>query len=193
MKKWLIIGIILTCTAWYIAAVPVDHYLKNKLRKPTPAQIKAAFPKNTRTIFEDSDKFILLSLAGMEASLPNSFELASFIPASGKNPLTPSMFHGYRILGQTEIKNEEIQEHIRAIYDDGISDNHFSAACFSPKHGIRTAKNGQILDIVICFHCSLAKMYLNNEEVAGYHFGSVHQPDFDAVLTDANVPLPHKS
>jgi len=29
--------------------------------------------------------------------------------------------------------------------------------------------------------------------VADYHFGSIHQPDFDAILTDANVPLAHKS
>jgi hypothetical protein len=193
MKKWLIIGIILTCAAWYIAAVPVDHYLRNKLRKPTPVQIKAAFPKNTRTIFEHSDKFILLSLAGMEATLPRPFELTSFILASDTKRLSESMFHNYRILGQTEIKDKDVQKHIRAIYDDGITDTGFSATCFSPKHGVRAIKNGQILDFVICFHCSYAEVFLNNKEVADYHFGSVHRSEFDAILSAANVPLSHKS
>lgn len=192
MKKWFI-GIVLLGVLCWAAIFAVKHYQRNQLRKPTPAQIKAAFPGNTRDIFEHSDKFILLSLAGMEASLPSPFELASFIPVSGKNPSKPSMFHGYRILGQTEIKNEDVREHLRAIYDDGITDNHFSSACFSPKHGIRAIKNGQTVDFVICFHCSLAEVFLNNKEVADYHFGSVHQPEFDAILTGANVPLAHKS
>lgn len=193
MKKWLILGIILTCATWYVVEVPLDHYQRNKLRKPTPAQIKSAFPGNTRDIFEHSDKLILFSLAGMEASISRPFEWISFKPVSGSKSFSRPMFHNYRILGQTEIKDKNIQEHIRAIYDDGITDNHFGFACFSPKHGIRAVKNGETLDMVICFHCSQARMYLNNKEVADYHFGSVHQPDFDAILTDADVPLAHKS
>lgn len=192
MKKW-IIAIVLTGVVSFAAVFAVKRYLRNKLRKPTPAQIKAAFPDNTRDIFEHSDKFILLSLAGMEASLPTPFELTSFIPASNANLLTGSMFHNYRVLGQTEIQNKGVREHIRAIYDDGITDKSFSSACFSPKHGIRAVKNGQTLDFVICFHCSLAHVYLNNKQVAGYHFGSIHRPDFDAILADANVPLARKS
>jgi hypothetical protein len=191
MKKW-IAGLYLTFAVCLAVTFVVNRYLENKLRKPTPAQVKAAFPKNTRDIFEHSDKFILLSLAGMEASLPGSFELASFLPASDTRELTRPMFHHYRILGQTEIKDKDIQERIRAIYDDGISDTHFSHACFSPKHGIRAVKNGRTLDIVICFHCSQAAMYLDDKGVAWSHFGSVHQPEFDAILTAAHVPLPNK-
>jgi len=192
MKKWAI-GILLVTAISFAAIYPIKWYLRNRLEKPTPTQIQKAFPKNTRDIFEHSDKFILLSLAGMEASLPSPFESVSFIPASDPNLLAGSMFHNYRVLGQTEIDDENIQERIRAIFDDGITDRHFSSACFSPKHGIRAVKNGQTLDIVICFHCSLAKMYLNNKPVADYHFGSIHQPDFDAILKDANVPLAEKS
>jgi hypothetical protein len=192
MKKW-IIGLYLTFAVCLAAWFVVNRYLSNKLRKPSPAQIKAAFPDNTRDIFEHSDKFILLSLAGMEASLPRPFEWASFIPISGKNPSQQSMFHGYRILGQTEIRNEDVREHIRAIFDDGIASKGFTAVCFSPRHGIRAVKNGQTLDILICFQCAQQEIFLNNKEVSGSHFGSIHQPELDAILSEANVPLARKS
>jgi hypothetical protein len=189
MRKWFI-GIVLAGVLGFFINCAISWYQKIHLRQPTPAQIHNAFPGNTRTIFEHSDKFVLFSLAGMEASLQSPFALASFIPVSDQNP---PMFHNYRILGQTEIKDKNIQDRIRAIYDDGISDTHFSSACFSPKHGIRAIKDGQKLDIVICFHCSLVRMYLNDKQAADYHFGSIHQPDFDTILTAAHVPLPHKS
>jgi hypothetical protein len=192
MKKWLI-GIVLAGVLGKTAIFAIKHYQRNQLRKPTPIQIQKAFPGNTRDIFEHSDKFILLSLAGMEASLQSPFELVSSRLASDSNPLPTLMFHNYRVQGQTEIKDKNVQERIRAIYDDGISDTHFSAACFSPKHGIRTVRNGQTLDIVICFHCAQVNVYLNNNEVAWSHFGSIHQPEFDAILTNADVPLPLKS
>jgi hypothetical protein len=149
--------------------------LKHRLKKPTSAQIQKAFPKNTRDIFEHSDKLILLSLEGHKRY--------------GTHLLSMPNFHDFAILGQTEIKDKSAQQRIRAIYDDGIIDKGFSAVCFNPRHGLRAVKNGQVLDIVICFQCAQQEMYLNNKNVAGSHFGSTHQPELDAILSNANVTL----
>ncbi len=96
------------------------------LRTPTASQIAAAFPDDTREIFERSDKFILLSLDPL--SLPNT------------NAPKRSEFHGWYILGQTQISNPKTQSKLRRAYYDGLVDTSGAAACFSPRHGIRAVK-----------------------------------------------------
>lgn len=150
---------------------------KPSLKTPTVKQLKAAFPNNTKTIFDKSDKFTLLSLDPSWDSLYTT----------GNN-----IFHGFRILGQTEVKDNHVRQQLRRLYYDGLADTHFSAACFNPAHGIRTVKDGRTLDLLICFDCALVRVVVNGEKHGDVHWGSTQRAAFDEVLAKANVPLSRK-
>jgi len=46
--------------------------------------------------------------------------------------------------------------------------------------------------VVICFRCSSAEVYVDNTKESHFYLTNSPQPEFDKVLTDANVPLPKK-
>lgn len=147
------------------------------LETPTAQQMKTAFPGNSRTIFEQSDKFFLLSLDPSWDSLGKQ----------GKN-----IFHGFRILGKTEVKDGQVRQNLRRLYYDGIADKNFSAACFNPAHGIRATKGRSVLDLLICFHCSQVKVVFNGKDHGYVHWSSSHRAEFDEVLTQAKVAIQAK-
>jgi hypothetical protein len=58
------------------------------------------------------------------------------------------------------------------------------------QHGIRAAAGGKTVDLVICFQCGWAYVYLDKEEKAvELIIGAEQQPVLDKVLTDAKVAL----
>ncbi len=146
------------------------------LRTPTAAQISAALPGDAREIFEHSEKFVLFSLDPL--SLPNP------------NEPKKSEFYRYYILGQTQISDPETLTKIRRAYYDGLVDTSGAAACFSPRHGIRAMKNGETLDLVICFHCHFVEVHLNDKNLGFKKVSAEPQDVFNEILTAANVDLP---
>jgi hypothetical protein len=112
------------------------------------------------------------------------------VPATG--PATPQ-FHFYYILGQTRITEPQTQKKLTEALQAGARGRASPAACFDPRHGIRVTRSGTVIDIVICFECSQAKVYVNN--VADEDFLTTSSPEavFDEVLKSAGVPLAPKS
>ncbi len=176
MKKAAVLLGLLTValTAFVIFKPKTKPPLKSLTAQQIQAAIKNAFPANTRSVFDKSDQFILLSLDPSWDSLGTT----------GKN-----IFHGFRILGQTAVKDRQVRQELRRLYYDGLADAHFSAACFNPAHGIRAVKGRNVLDLLICFHCSQVKVVANGQEHGYVHWGSSHRAAFDEVLTQARVPL----
>jgi hypothetical protein len=168
MKKWRLAIITVLVLAGGISLLRA----RTRLRVPAPEQLQAAFPGDTRTIFENSNQFTLLSLD------PKS-KLWGY---KGKNS-----FHGYRILGQIQASPEVKSRLIAALYD-GIANSDGAAACFSPQHGIHAVQGNKHIDLVICFHCQQFITYPPNK--AGYTaVAKATQSVFDRVLTEADVPL----
>ena len=141
-----------------------------QFREPTDARLQQVLPGKMRTALEKSDQLYLYSLDPSWES-----------HASNK-------FHSWGINGRTLVKDKTIKRHIIDIYYDGIADTNFSAACFSPRHGIRAAQGRSTLDIVICFACGQAKTYFNGKE-GWHHFGSKFQGNLDSILMRNKVPL----
>jgi len=150
------------------------------LRTPTTQQFQTAFPNDTRAVFQNSDRFVLLSLDPELGGMPTKL--------SEQNE-----FHGFRILGQTTLTDPEIRDEIRRAYYDGIAADGFAAACFSPRHGIRAEKEGRQLDLVICFQCSTVRIFTGGpgDGENGYRviIGERPRATFDRILTEHGVPL----
>ena len=137
MKKWgLVFGVL--CIVGVIVAL---FKANAPLKTPTPQQLQAAFPNDTRKIFENSDKFVLLSIDPSWGY-------------KGKNE-----FHGYRAVGQTQVSPEVKAKLIDALYDGMAAEHIFRAACFSPRHGIHAVKGNKYVDLLICFSCQQFLIY----------------------------------
>lgn len=137
-------------------------------RKPSLQKMKWAFPKDSRNVLENSDRMILYSIESMQ---------------SGEKG-----FHGYPIVGQTEIKSRKIKSDLVAHFYDGMEDEIFAAGCFQPHHAIRAIKGKKVVDMVICFGCSGVEITYGALE-GRTHVSSTPQKFYDAVLTEAGVPL----
>lgn len=142
-------------------------------RRPSPTDLAAAFPANSDLVFEHSDRLILYSIK----------------PEGGTTPgLKQQLFHGYPIVGQTEIKDKKISAALVAHFYDGLADKQPEAGCFMPRHAIKAIKGQRQVDLVICFGCGGVDIY------SGKQSGHMTVNDrplsfFNAVLNDANVPL----
>src|SRR5436190_15427716 len=102
---------------------------------PSAEQIAQAFPNNSAEIFNSGDKLILFSLQ-----------------PEGKS-FDAEDFHGYKVLKQTEIKEESFQKLIKNTFLKSLTDRNESAKCFEQRHGLRILRESSTLDLVICFEC----------------------------------------
>jgi hypothetical protein len=99
-------------------------------------------------------------------------------------------FHGYRVLGTTKVANDTQQTLIKAI-DCAIAKTGFwyEAICFEPRHGIRAAADGKIIDMVICFQCHRIDVYIDGKIEEHVSTTSSPKKFLSHLLTVAKVPL----
>ena len=101
-------------------------------------------------------------------------------------------FHGWKLLGKTELK-KEARTKVVAAFKKGVeeADQKVAAACFSPRHGIRVQLDGKSYDFVICFECVRVVIYGGKaKENDGFHVSKSPTEVFNKSLTDAKVKLP---
>jgi hypothetical protein len=64
------------------------------------------------------------------------------------------IFHGYRVLGRAEIKDQsERQALLDALAEGVASSNGVIAYCFEPRHALRIETGDTRVDLNICFEC----------------------------------------
>jgi hypothetical protein len=166
-KAAAILGVLAVLLAGSVLAY--SQYKQSRVLRIPPERLAQAFPGDTKDIFDNSEKFVLFSLD----------------PIGGSDD-----FHGFRIIGQTELTDAHIREEIRRAFYDGLRDTEDSRTpCFNPRHGIRAVKNGETLDFVICFSCHHLQILVNGKETSSTHIEKEPQETFDRVLTEAGVPL----
>lgn len=95
-------------------------------------------------------------------------------PEKPKRKVPPDQeFHEYPILGQLVMKeNEKLRYVIQALDTAGQNWVGVVAACYSPRHGIRVKNEGKIHDLVICYECSIAALYVDGKNVGRIYFGT---------------------
>lgn len=171
MRRWILpastVAVILIALA---VAAPVLTGKARSLRRPTDTQLRAAFPGDSRQVLEQSQQFTLLSLNPS----PATFEKEAF--------------HGFGVLGKTEVAEAKKRASLIAALDDGIARAQESAACFNPRHGIRVVRDKKTVELVICFECMNFYVYANGNKSGG---GISRDPQalFDRVLAEAGVPV----
>ena len=107
----------------------------------------------------------------------------------GEEPQTEEKFHGYPVLGRVTFYDSEKRKEIFTALQTGISGSDGTmAACFWPRHAIRTSKNGNTTDYVICFEC-LQLTIFSGSSTKTEPTTSKPQSVFNKELQEAGVPL----
>jgi hypothetical protein len=145
----------------------------------------AGLPLKTSRTLKHADRFILFSL---EPYLEPHSKLAD------KSSRSPEKFHGFLILGKTEITDKTERKQLLNDLFDCIPTGRppWIAMCFNPRHGIRAIRNGENVDLLICFECG--RMYVfaskNDSEYSSINFDRSKPSEFNRVLKAADVKLP---
>src|SRR5262249_10825875 len=91
--------------------------------KKDPFEKFKQLPKEAKAVLEQAEQLELYSLDPTDGMLPKEKEKDGF--------------HGWKVLGKTQIKEAETLKKVRAALDKGIAESEGVAACFRPRHGIR--------------------------------------------------------
>jgi hypothetical protein len=105
-------------------------------------------------------------------------------------------WQGYPVLGKTEITDPAKRREVISVVKKAIRngpDRGF--VCFVPRHVLHISKQGETLDVAICFECLRYRVCPadSDEPKAGGTISRDAQPLLDGILTDAGVPLAPKS
>jgi hypothetical protein len=99
------------------------------------------------------------------------------------------VFHGYPVLGKTQLESAEDRRIILAAAKKGIAEREGDTLkCFWPRHGVRAVQNGNTTDYLICFECKQLSSYLNGEFSSHENTSRTPQATIDAHLKKAGVP-----
>jgi hypothetical protein len=112
------------------------------------------------------------------------------LPEKNDEAKKADLFHGWKILGKTTLKGDDVKK-VRAAIEKGAKDSDGSVAgCFNPRHGVRIVHDKKTYDLVICYECLSATVYSGEERIGS--FLTSHSPGktLNKVLSDAKVPLP---
>jgi hypothetical protein len=122
----------------------------------------------------------------------DEWEMYSLDPTRTTDP-PKDAFHGWKVLGKTTVKDADMRKQLLAALAKGAADNKgVVAGCFNPRHGIRVKAGDKTTDLVICFECFSASVYVGDEKAGSFLTTGSPQPALDKVLMDAKVPLPEK-
>jgi hypothetical protein len=101
----------------------------------------------------------------------------------------PVQFHGWKVLGKTEVKDKAARAKLVAALVEGASKKGLEPAkCFNPRHGLHLTYKGKSVDLVICFEC--AQVRVHGAGADRFLIARSPQPALDKILKDAGVPLP---
>jgi hypothetical protein len=174
---------------------------------PQPGR-RIAKPYNHKHIAGmDRRRLIALSLApallGLVACGRNTFppraeralsvlkdaELVSLEPWAPDNAPGRRM-HGYLVLGSTKLSPRDAQAAASAIRSSVASWDGVVAACFDPRHALRTRSSGHTYEVLICYACASLEVFEDGRPIAST--GVSGSPEaLNRILLAAHVPISH--
>jgi hypothetical protein len=88
-------------------------------------------------------------------------------------------FHGYEVLADAALTDPLLATQLAQLISRGLAESDGSAAlCFNPRHGLRVVRDGQTLDLVICYEC---------RQIYVYDSRATRPSGFDELLTAQSV------
>lgn len=99
-------------------------------------------------------------------------------------------FHGYRILGGSEIKEPERRAKLlNALKEVSLKTNDRAKCMFAPRHGLRTESAGKVWEYLICFECDT--MYVFSGDLKEHRVIPKAPADlFNRTLREEGLPVP---
>lgn len=146
----------------------------------TPSQsriLDRQFPKDARQILEQSEELELLSIKPCFVSLNANLSLAAL---EGNNP---EQFQGCQILKRVVITDASMKRKLLDALYYGIDSPSMTAACFSPRQGIRGISNSAKVELVICFQCHNFRGAMKSGTFGG-SISNAPQEFFNSVLSE---------
>lgn len=112
-----------------------------------------------------------------------------FPPERPPQTETDEKFHGHPVLGKVDLTTVADRRKLMQAYRNGVAESDGTkAACFWPRHGIRTVEEGVTTDYVICFEC--LHVHVHNSDTITYPaITDDPLPVFNEFLTEAGIPL----
>lgn len=156
-----------------VSVVGWGIYAFQRLTTPetTMAEVNRAFPADSYQIFLNGSK---LTLYALKPERQNE---------TGEN------FHGYRILGKTEIDPVQHQKELKGAFIREMAGAK-SAACFNPRHGLRVVGNkGETVDVAISFECGKFVVYSDGANGEGSVKAENLESPFDQILGNAGIKV----
>ncbi len=102
---------------------------------------------------------------------------------------TPSaeLFHGFSILGDTEITDRSEQQALLRALARGVRGYGSDVPrCFNPRHALHVEQSGRSIDLVICFECLQVSAYGFQQN--SFFTSAFPQSTFDASLRRHHLP-----
>ena len=132
-------------------------------------------PSNVLTSLDQAQKYELLSLDPLVRGT------------------TDDHFHGWKVLGRTTVDDPSVRKKLNDALKEGARVGaQGPMACFNPRHGIRTTRDGKTLDLVICFECVQVYVYEGKDKTGNFLISASPEATFDDVLRAGGVPLAKK-
>lgn len=170
------LGIVVPLVVLFLAGPTTGEDKKDPPKKPkNPLEEFQKLPKEAKEVLEGAEKF----------------ELYSLDPAGGKLPKDADGFHGWKVLGKTEFKDEATLKKVRAAINKGVADSQGVAGCFNPRHAVRATVKDKTVDLIICFECLWMQVHVGDKQYPVWTSTSP-QATLNKILRDAKVPLPAK-
>jgi hypothetical protein len=113
------------------------------------------------------------------------FTLLSLDPEPGTK--ATNTFHGFRILGDVQIKNESERHAILDALYAGMALEGPEAMCFNPRHGIHVKMGNRVEDLVICFECG--QIYFYGASEGKLVINGTPTAVLNRILSAARVPI----
>ena len=115
--------------------------------------------------FYDGQSNVVAALGKYSTSTTRLF-LYSLLPDHGQEWLPLPEFHGYPILGSTEIISFNDKKELLEVFILGVKEcDNYGGRCFIPHHGLRVIDELTTNDFVICYECCHVYAYDFNEGV----------------------------
>lgn len=129
----------------------------------------AALPSDALAILESAPELTVYSIA-------------SDAPTTPLEKLDQKKtFHGHRIRHRVDLKGEPKSVLLGKLYT-AIAEQPHPKRCFIPRHGVRATTGNRSVDMVICFECSQADIYVDGKQVRGTTLSESPQKYFEDAL-----------
>ena len=103
-------------------------------------------------------------------------------------PHTETIFHGFGILGRTEITDQDERQALLRALAHGVRKNDgVVAACFTPRHALHIEQADRRIDLTICFECLSVQVRGFNQE-KGFITSRKPEAIFDQALKRHHLP-----